>query len=70
MQILQDAYTDVSGRQRLELVVEQISAITPLCAARKPVPDVFSVSVPDSTLPIPSMESYHLHPCRRPVHPC
>jgi hypothetical protein len=28
VQILQDAYTDVSGRQRPELVVEQISAIT------------------------------------------
>ena len=27
VQILQDAYTDVSGRQRPELVVEQISAI-------------------------------------------
>ena len=28
MQILQDAYMEVSGRQRRELVVEQISAIT------------------------------------------
>ena len=26
----------------------------------------FSVSVPDSTLPIPSVESYHL-PCKRPA---
>jgi len=32
---------------------------------RKHVPDVFSVSVPDSTLSIPSMESYRLHSCRR-----
>ena len=26
---------------------------------------LLSVSVPDSTLPIPSLESYHLRPCRR-----
>ena len=30
----------------------------------------FSVSVPDSTLPIPSLESYHLHPCKRPALLC
>ena len=33
VQILQDAYTDVSGRQRPELVVEQISASTSLYIA-------------------------------------
>ena len=30
-------------------------------------PALLSVSVPDSTLPIPSMESYLLHPCSRPL---
>ena len=34
--------------------------------AGKLVPDIFSVSVPDSTLPIPSLESNRLCPYRRP----
>src|SRR3972149_1677502 len=34
---------------------------------RKPVPDVFSIAVPDAILPPPSMESYHPHPCRRHI---
>ena len=34
----------------------------------KYVPDIFSVSVPDSSLPIPSMESNHLHPGKCPAH--
>jgi len=32
---------------------------------RQAAPALLSVSVPDSTLPIPSLESYHLLPCRR-----
>jgi hypothetical protein len=32
---------------------------------RQLLPALLSVSVPDSTLPIPSMESYLLHPCSR-----